>query len=45
VTAFKLAESAVSTAVILFESACVIRHDSNTKEKKTISIEEKPNIL
>jgi hypothetical protein len=34
VIAFKLAESAACTAVVLSELACLIRHDSNTRGKK-----------
>jgi hypothetical protein len=32
---FKFAESVVCTAIVLFEFACFIRHDDNTKGKET----------
>jgi hypothetical protein len=40
-----LAEYAAYTAVILFEIVCLIRHDGNKRKEKTISLEEKQNIL
>jgi hypothetical protein len=40
-----LAESAACSAVVLFGFACLIRHNGNTKGKKTIFLKEKLSIL